>query len=206
MNWRLKLRILLSLFSRVKSTRNTAAPITFKLFFRQFVCGYNKSCYWPVHTSSTVSGANYIHIGIGTAPGLAHGCYVFACKGGEIFIGDYSIIAPNVCIAGYNHNLYDFRETEVKGSIRIGNYSWLGANSVVLPGIVLGDHTIIAAGSVVTTSFEEGCCVIGGNPAKLLKKLDKSSCVEFKNPVAFRGYLTEEEFNRNADKLINIHL
>jgi len=45
-------------------------------------------------------------------------------------------------------------------------------NSVILPGIILGDHTIVGAGSVVTRSFPEGKIVIAGNPARLLKKIE----------------------------------
>ena len=46
-------------------------------------------------------------------------------------------------------------------------------NSVILPGVVLGDHTVVGAGSIVTKSFEDGYCVIAGNPAKVIRTLDK---------------------------------
>ena len=42
-------------------------------------------------------------------------------------------------------------------------------NSMILPGVVLGDRTIVGAGSVVTKYFPEGNCVIAGNPAKVIK-------------------------------------
>jgi acetyltransferase-like isoleucine patch superfamily enzyme len=45
-------------------------------------------------------------------------------------------------------------------------------NSVIHPGDKLGPHTTVGAGSIVTKSFEDGYCVIAGNPAKLIKKLD----------------------------------
>jgi acetyltransferase-like isoleucine patch superfamily enzyme len=48
-------------------------------------------------------------------------------------------------------------------------------NAVILPGVTLGDHTIVGAGSVVTKSFENGNCVIAGNPAKIIKNLEGAS-------------------------------
>jgi acetyltransferase-like isoleucine patch superfamily enzyme len=47
----------------------------------------------------------------------------------------------------------------------------MGMNSVILPGVVLGPHTIVGAGSVVTKSFVEGYSVIAGNPARINRKL-----------------------------------
>jgi acetyltransferase-like isoleucine patch superfamily enzyme len=44
-------------------------------------------------------------------------------------------------------------------------------NAMILPGVHLGDNTIVGAGSVVTKSFPEGNVVIAGNPAKIIKKL-----------------------------------
>jgi len=43
--------------------------------------------------------------------------------------------------------------------------------SIILPNVVIGDHTTVAAGAIVTKSFPEGYCIIGGNPAKIIKKL-----------------------------------
>lgn len=203
MNWRLKLKILLTLNRRIRDTRDTAAPVTWKSFVQQFLFGINKTAYWPVHPSSTVTGTSFIVTGKGTAPGLAHGCYIFADKDSPVFIGDYTIIAPNTGIAGYNHNMYDYRKYDASGPLTIGKYCWLGMNSVILPGVQLGDHTIVAAGAVVTKSFPEGYVVIGGNPARILKEIDRSICKEYKNDKEYIGYLTAEEFHQNRNSLIN---
>jgi acetyltransferase-like isoleucine patch superfamily enzyme len=138
-----------------------------------------------MHFSSVVSGVDSIKIGIGTAPGLSPGCYIQGIGGIEI--GDYTIVAPNVGIISANHLLHDYSKHIKKGVI-IGKYCWIGMNSTVMPGVNLGDHTIVAAGSVVTKSFIEGYCVIAGNPARIIKKIEKTSCIESKNKYLYKGY------------------
>lgn len=63
-----------------------------------------------------------------------------------------------------------------------------------MPGVELGDFTIVGAGSVVTKSFKEGYCVIGGNPARIIKKLEIKNCVEHKNTYEYNGYIPKEKF------------
>jgi acetyltransferase-like isoleucine patch superfamily enzyme len=45
-------------------------------------------------------------------------------------------------------------------------------NAVILPGVTLGENTIVGAGAIVTKSFPEGWCVLAGNPARVIRKLD----------------------------------
>lgn len=54
------------------------------------------------------------------------------------------------------------------GEIRIGNNCFIGARTVILPGVSLADTTIVAAGSVVTKSVSETGTIIGGNPARFI--------------------------------------
>lgn len=61
--------------------------------------------------------------------------------------------------------------TESK-DIMLGEKCWIGMNSVILPGVTLGNHTTVGAGSIVTKSFPEGYCVIAGNPAIKIKDID----------------------------------
>lgn len=176
-------------FKKSYETYNTAAPI--KPFGRilQYL-RFNSTSFasWPIHKNSIVSGTKYIKIGIGTAPGASFGNYIFANKESPINIGDYTIIAPNVGLAGFDHNIYDYRKYTSKGGIKIGSYCWIAMNSVIVDGVTLGDHTIVAANSVVTKSFPEGYCIIGGNPAKLIKKIDKEKVVKYENKYKYRGF------------------
>lgn len=58
----------------------------------------------------------------------------------------------------------------VTGSVDIGDHSWIGANSVIMPGVQLGKFCVVAANSFVNKSFDD-FSVIGGNPARLIRKL-----------------------------------
>ena len=60
----------------------------------------------------------------------------------------------------------------IKGNITIGDHSWIGANAIIMPGVELGEFCVVAANSFVDKSFPP-YSVIGGSPAKLLKKLTK---------------------------------
>ena len=92
----------------------------------------------------------------------------------KIYIGKGSYIGPNVGLITANHdpnNLDNHREPK---EIIIGAQCWIGMNSVILPGVELGDKTIVGAGSVVTKSFKDGNCIIAGNPARMIRLLDES--------------------------------
>ncbi|MEO5891443.1 MAG: acyltransferase [Ferruginibacter sp.] len=142
-------------------------------FFRKLL-RLNGDTPWAVHHSSKVIVPKNITRGINVYPGDSPGNYIEATNG--IFIGDYTNIGPNVGIISANHNLIDNTINEPSSPIRIGKFCWIGMNAVVLPGIELGDFTIVGAGSVVTRSFTEGYAVIAGNPATVVKQLDKRAC------------------------------
>jgi len=166
----------------------TASPILLRMLFMQKVLGFNRHVPWPVHFTSKVSGWDYIKIGVEVSPGYMGGCYVFAKEDSPISIGDYTIVSANVCIAGYNHDIYDYTQFPSKGGVLIGRYCWLSMNSSVMPGVTLGDHTIVAAGAVVTESFPEGYCILGGVPARKIKTLDPALCVEKRTRIEFIGF------------------
>lgn len=181
----------LPIIKHIYRTKKTANPITAKTWFYQKVLGFNKNAYWPVHFSSIVYGR--VKVGIGTSPGMCPGCYIQGQ--GEIEIGDYSILAPGVGIISANHDLYDTK-SYIKGKVKIGRYCWIGMNAVILPNVELGDHTIVGAGSIVTKSFPEGYCVIAGNPAKIIKTLEKDKVVERRDKYEYYGYIPKKKFEK----------
>lgn len=101
------------------------------------------------------------------------GCY-FQTWDACIHIGKGTYIAQNTGFITSNHNIYDLNKRDKIADIYIGDYCWIGMNSVVLPGVHLGNHTVVGAGSVVTHSFEDGYIAIAGNPARIIKKYECS--------------------------------
>lgn len=192
----------LACLKSIKATVNQDAPITFQTWFIQKVLGINRGVYWPVHHSSIVSYPNRVQIGIETNPGLNPGCYIHGVN--RIYIGDYTQFGPNVGLISGNHDLYDFRKQSESKPIKIGKHCWVGMNVVVMPGVELGDFTIVGAGSIVTKSFPEGKCVIVGNPAKKNKDLDSSKCIYFKTDNPYIGYMPEEEFEKFKNSKLDV--
>jgi acetyltransferase-like isoleucine patch superfamily enzyme len=81
-------------------------------------------------------------------------------------------IAAGAKIYAGSHNPYNLKAPAAPESpIVIGENCWLGANSVILPGVNLGPRTIVGAGAVVTKSHPEGNLVLAGVPARVLRRL-----------------------------------
>jgi len=175
--------------------------IPFSYWFFQKILGFNRRAYWPVHFTSRVGNPQNILIGKGSRPGFSPGCYIQGI--GKIKIGKYVFIAPNVGIISANHSIYDLRKHNLS-SIEIRDYCWIGMNSVILPGVKLGPHVVVAANSVVRDSFEEGYCIIAGNPARKVKDIDKGKVVDFDYPQERIGYIKYEKFESFRAKKLKI--
>ena len=91
---------------------------------------------------------------------------------GGITIGEGTYIGPNVGLITANHDPMNLDKHLDPKPIILGENCWIGMNSVILPGVILGHNTVVGAGSIVTKSFQEGNCIIAGNPAILLRRLD----------------------------------
>ncbi|MGQ4276466.1 acyltransferase [Pseudidiomarina sp. E22-M8] len=126
---------------------------------------------FPVGLTCTLSKPENITFHVDDLNNLSSPGTYFQNFFGHIFIGKGSYIAPNVGIITSNHDFYDLRKHLPGKDVVIGKNCWIGMNSVILPGVVLGDRTIVAAGSVVTKSFCSGKVVIAGSPAQIIKQL-----------------------------------
>lgn len=103
---------------------------------------------------------------------------------GGIEIGDRSQLGPACLITTTHH---DYRRSDLKAEFRkvtIGKGVWVGANTLILPGITIGDECVIGAGSVVTRDIPEGSIAVG-SPARVLKsKFDDASPTGSSGPGA----------------------
>lgn len=93
----------------------------------------------------------------------------------HIYIGDYTMLGPNVVIATAGHPVYPQLRRQAyqyNFPVRIGSNCWLGAGVIVLPGVTIGNDTVIGAGSVVTKDIPSGVVAVG-NPCKVLRPISE---------------------------------
>jgi len=141
-------------------------------FVIQKILGYQRHIPYPVSFRMQVMNWENIHFHVDDLGNFQKcGSYFQAASDAHIYIGHGTYIAANVGLITANHDLNDLSKAAPGKDINIGENCWIGMNCILLPGITLGPHTIVGAGSVVTKSFPDGNCVIAGNPARLLKIL-----------------------------------
>lgn len=140
-------------------------------FLFQRIFRINANVPWPVHWSSIVSFHDKIEQD-GFLPflGFMPGMYIQAMNG--IKIGKNLRTGPGVKIISANHDVNDYAQHVKTRPIVIGDNCWLAANAVILPGVELGDHVVVAAGAVVTKSVPSNC-LVAGIPAKIVKNLQE---------------------------------
>ena len=91
---------------------------------------------------------------------------------GGIVIGDDCLIGHNAVLVTLNHAYAPDKRRDMRPApIVIGNNVWLGANVTVLPGITIGDNSVVAAGAVVTKDIPENT-IAGGVPARAMRAID----------------------------------
>ncbi|KAF3025025.1 hypothetical protein E8E14_014297 [Neopestalotiopsis sp. 37M] len=117
---------------------------------------------------------------------LTWGCNIFIGDGvymnrnvsiydnAPVVIGDNVLIGPDVCICTGTHEVHWRAREQVRGSFALPIFieanCWIGAGVTILPGVRIGKGSTVAAGAVVTKDVEPES-VVGGVPAKLIKRL-----------------------------------
>lgn len=122
----------------------------------------------------SIHAHNYGKLLIGNNFGMNVNSTLGASDNGEIIIGDNVMIAQNVVIRSSNHKFDDISipismQGHTGGRIVVGNGCWIAANVVITSNVNIGEHSIIAAGAVVTNDIEP-YSIVGGVPAKLIRK------------------------------------
>ena len=91
----------------------------------------------------------------------------------HIYVGDATMLGPNVTLATAGHPILPALRAQgyqYNAPVRIGRNCWLGAGVVVLPGVTIGDNTVVGAGSVVTKDLPANV-VAAGNPCRVLRPI-----------------------------------
>lgn len=91
----------------------------------------------------------------------------------HIYVGDYTMIGPNVTIATAGHPILpQLRQQGLQYNmpVRIGRNCWLGAGVIVLPGVTIGDNVVVGAGSVVTKDLPSNVVAVG-SPCRVLREV-----------------------------------
>ncbi|MBR6207458.1 MAG: response regulator [Oscillospiraceae bacterium] len=114
----------------------------------------------------------------------------------HIYIGDYTMIGPNVTIATAGHPvLPQLRQEGYQYNlpVSIGRNCWLGAGAILLPGVTIGDHTVIGAGSVVTGDIPS-CMVAAGCPCRVLRPVSDRDRVYYYRDRKIPPELLEQKY------------
>lgn len=92
----------------------------------------------------------------------------------HIYVGDHTMFGPNVTVATGGHPILpELRESASQFNIpiHIGKNVWIGTGVIILPGIKIGDNTVIGAGSVVTKDIPANVVAVG-NPCRVLREIN----------------------------------
>jgi maltose O-acetyltransferase len=127
----------------------------------------------------------------------------------HITIGDDVTLAPRVYILAHDASTYKSLGYTKIGKVTIGNHVFIGAGSIILPGVQIGSNVVIGAGSVVAHDIPDNS-VAAGNPAKVISSLDgfitckknemtKYPC--FENEYTLRGNITKERMREMNEKM-----
>ena len=138
--------------------------------FKKFSIGNNST----IEDFATVNnGVGDVFIGDRTRIGL--GCTII----GPVKIGNDIMLAQNIVLSGLNHSYEDLSlpistQGITTSLIEVDDETWIGANSVIVAGIKIGKHCVIAGGSVVTKNVPD-YSIVGGNPARILKQYNSET-------------------------------
>ena len=135
---------------------------------QQMFASIGTGCYIEPPLHANWGGAN-VHLGNSIYANFG----LTLVDDGEIFVGDHVMFGPNVVIATAGHPVTpELRSRGIQFNlpVHIGRNVWLGADACVMPGVTIGDNTVIGAGSVVTADIPANVVAVG-NPCRVLREI-----------------------------------
>lgn len=111
------------------------------------------------------------HISVGDNFYANYNCVILDVA--KVEIGDNVFFAPNVTVYAAGHPVHHIARNslyEYGIPVKIGNNVWVGGNTVILPGVTIGDNTVIGAGSVVTRNIPSNV-IAAGNPCQIIREI-----------------------------------
>lgn len=162
-------------FNHLRPTETKKQQEKLKKMFSEI--GEGCSVVAPVHSAW---GCHHVHLG----NGVFINSNVTLVDDGDIYIGDDTMIAPNVVIATAGHPILPIlREHHYvyQQPVHIGKNVWIGSNVSILPGVTIGDNSVIGAGSVVTSDIPDNV-VAYGSPCRVIRPIgEKDHLYYFKD-------------------------
>lgn len=127
-----------------------------------------ENCYIepPLHTNM---GGHHVHFGKNVYANFN----LTLVDDTHIYVGDYTMFGPGVIIATAGHPLLpELRQEgyQYNAPVHIGKNCWIGAGALIMPGITIGDHVVVGAGSVVTKDLPSNVIAVG-NPCRVLREI-----------------------------------
>lgn len=155
---------------RYNQTRPSEGPLRQQLL-GQMLAQLGEGCYVepPLHANW---GGKFVHFGKGVYANFN----LTLVDDTHIYIGDHVMIGPNVTICAGTHPISPTlrrRAVQYNLPVTIGANVWLGAGSIVLPGVTIGENTVIAAGSVVTKDIPPNV-VAAGTPCRVMRPITEA--------------------------------
>ena len=165
-----------------------------------------KKVFNKVGENTFIQGPMYIHYGIHTTIGERFfGNFNLTIQDDALVtIGDFCSFGPNVTIVTPVHPMIASERKamlnengQVAGlcyakPVKIGNCCWMGANVVVLPGVTIGDHCVIGAGSVVTKDIPDNVFA-AGNPCRVIREITEADSMVYKPEILGANKVIDDE-------------
>lgn len=139
----------------------------FKKYRVMLVRCFGGNIAWDVYMHPTANIDYPWNLKMESQSSLGENCWAYAIS--PIIIGKKSCIGKDVYLIAGTHDITSNSFDLILRPITIGNGCWIATRATILPGITIEDYAVVAAEAVVTKNIE-AFHVVGGNPAKFIKK------------------------------------